>query len=566
MTTLKSRAGAISAAALLDPASGGPIATRDNGDGTYSLAIAGGSATPLLVPLANGNNVVWDGPHRLVALVSQGGPGAAVTVTIRDTTGGNISGGTALEQVIIPANSAPFRVDINQDMVHGCVINLSAEANAYALIEGVPNAPIGPSDGALIFEFGAAATSVTRVTTHAVNTDTAFIKQGDKSYRVVGNTNPVGDIVVGWNSASVPSLVPITPADMFQCLVVDVYVVAPGQRYANGTFGDGLGARMQVRIDDGAGNQFDSEYLDVCQGWNRLVFPRQNFTTGAGAPSFGTHTFTTFNFRLNAGTTGTPEFYLDRMAINCGSASPIQFMIDLDDGFDPDDLFTQQMMAFPLIKVNQFLCVDFSAAAGNPTYASFSKWRELQQKLGEDRLYLGWHSKTHSGPTAMETMTQSQVETDEIAPWITQAQAAGIKVDEIHGATPNGQDSANMRAAFTTYKFVSNRTVRAGVSHPKDMEWQPFSMRQLYISDTSSYANLAAHLKVLQQTRCMGVFLTHSWSQENASGTPVSGAVTTLNLKKTETETILGTLSAYVRAGLAICLLRPSYKEMLNIP
>ena len=520
----------------------------------------GSSPRALAVPLANGNNVVYEGPHKLLGIRFLGGAAAAQTAQAYDTAGGIPTGGTALEPIIVPALAAPFDARLDRPMRNGSCITLSAELGAIAYVEGLSepkNLKSGP--GTIFFDFGVTATSVARVTTQTVNTDKAFTKSGATSLKVIGNTNPAGDISVAWASGTTATLSPVAPADQIRNFGLWIYLVNPGQNYANGALGDGGSATVQMRLTDGT-NQFNSAAVNISQGWNFVIFAREGFAVGAASPSWATTTFTTVEFRVAAGTVGTPEFYLDSFIVNVGHEGAFPFMIHSDDGFDFRDHFAQAIFDFPNLKFNEFLVKNFSEAGG-AVYASMADWADLQRKVGKDRLYIGWHSVTHSGATAMEAFAADVIASQEIDLWVTAALDAGIAFDpkQLHGVTPNGQDSASLRTAFARadarWRMVSNRTVRGGVSHPQEIGLKPYDLRQLYISDTASFANLAAHLRVLEQTRCLGTFLTHSKSQENAAGTPISTAATTLNLSPAEYRAFLQALDDRVSAWLAVPLL-----------
>lgn len=521
---------------------------------------------PYSTSISSGSTEIWGGPCRLREVIIGGNSsGASVTLTLRDTTGGHpTTGGRALGTYVIPGSSGVLpKIELNEVCSNGLVATLSATGAVVSVgIECVdPDAPIfGQSDGSFIYKGNLTPSSTTRVDAATLSSSGDYIQVSNYSLRVTA-ANPAGPSVVEFNQGTQDGVAAVTPADLFRNALVQVYVVSPCQKYNNATKGPSGTMTMQLRfLDSGYANGFYSGEYHLSPGWNRIVIPRENFTVGTGSPSWASTTFSRIELRFDAGTSTSPntELYLDSIAINTSHSGPIPVMLDFDDGWDFRGGISDAMGRYPSIKINQFLVESFSTEQLDK-YANLTEWRALGTKY-PDRVYLGWHSVTHSGPTALEALSQAQFTSDEIVPWSAWAGSTS----GIHGVTPNGQDSVNMRASFAASGFASNRTIRNGHNHPWNIVQQNFlDLRCMAVDGSASYpSNWNSLVTQIGQTGCMPIYLFHSISMEDAN--PLSGSISGLNITPIEFEHMCRTLQGLSDAGLIKILTRTEFMREFN--
>lgn len=526
------------------------------------------SGRPYRTLVSSGSTEIWGGPCRLRRVIIGGNStGAAITLTLRDTTGGHpTAGGRELGTFIVPANGGALPpIEFDEVCANGLVATLSGAGVVVGVeIEAVdPSAEIfGQSDGAFIYRGDLTPAATTRVDTAALNADADYIRSGASSLRVQ-SANPAGAAVIEFNQGTQAGVAAVAATDLFRNAVIQVYVASPCQKYNNGTKGPNGSMTMQLRLlDSGYANGFYSAEYHLSPGWNRIVIPRVDFSSGVGSPSWASTTFSRIELRFDAGTSTNPgiDLYLDSIAINTSHSGAIPVMVDFDDGWDFHGGLADALGRYPALKINQFLTKDFSVEQLDK-YGTLDEWRSLAKRY-PGRIHLGWHSVSHDGPTALEALTQSAFAAAEIDPW---RDWFGF-TSGVHGVTPNGQDSAAMRAAFTAAGFASNRTIRNGHNHPWNMAQQGLmDLRCMAVDGAGTFpTDWNTQITRIGQTGCMPVFLFHSVSMEDAA--PLSGSVAGLNILPTEFDHMARTLQGLADAGLVRMLTRDEFIAEWTVP
>lgn len=510
---------------------------------------------------------VWGG--RCVGVKFQVGSnptGGAITLSIRDTTGGNPTGGRLVDQVTVGAGAGTQPVlDLEgYQFQYGCVVHCSAAGANYSIwIQGAdPEGDIwGTDDGADILQGNLLPSSNDRADTVTLSSAAADVRTGSQSVRMT-SANPNGTVRLIWNSLTQNGVTAITPAMLMRNIVLDIKVENPGQKWKNGALGTNDGPiefNLWIGDDSSMTNSFRSENVNLAPGWNRVVLPREGFTQATsgvgGPPNWSSTTYNVFQLEFKVGTSTNPNLVVcvDRMAINCSNDAPTPLMIGADDGWDPKLGLTAWMRRYPALKLNAYLVRDFTALAN---YGTWREWNTLMRRTLAGRLSLMWHSVDHSGPTAMETLTQQQFTDQQITPWIANWAALGLTAPtELHGVTPNGQISNEMRAAFIAAGFKSNRTIMLGANHPWNLAEQPMDRRIYDGSGSLSYpARWTTLRRRMGQHNSMEDVLLHSISYEDGS-TTMSGSTTSLNQVPTEVDDLGQLIQGLSDAGLIRCVL-----------
>lgn len=523
---------------------------------------------PYAVALANGTAEVYGGQCRVVGIRVYGNGATARTAAFYDSAGGNPTGGTLLGTVTIPADSGPHQIDVNWLCRYGLQQVVSGTgASAEVLIEGAnPSGnPFAVDDGTVLFSGNLTPSASSRTDATTVTTDTTYVREGTSSLRITA-ANPNGDVSVTFNQATQTGVASVAPADMARNFAVDIYV-ASTHTYNNGTVGGTGPFNIQLRLTDGT-NQYNSAARSVGIGWNRIMFYRSEFTTGAGSPSWASHTFTSLEVRFQAGTSTSPnlDIYLDAIRMNVAGSGPTPVMLDSDDGWNYSNYFGTILAKYPSVKINSFLVKNFSDGELDK-YATLAEWKRLKDSYSS-RVYLGWHSVTHAGPTALEALTSTAFAEQQLTPWTTWFRTVISPSDfsgEIHGVTPNGQDSAAMRSAFSTAGFVTNRTVRDGVNHPWGIRASRYDLRIANMTGSGTYpADYATAMKGAELTNCLIVYLFHRLGSEDG-GTPIDAGSSSLNLTPVESDAIFWDLQKRDEAGLIKMLRRDEMGKYLNM-
>lgn len=533
-----------------------PVKVQTLADGTFALVVqnADEERTPMPISAsASGDNAVIDGPCFLRRLLIGGGAGTATTIVVRDTSTAYPAGGTVLETITVPANAPPVSIEIGKLIANGVNINLSQALQVQAMVEGLPETAKG-SSGKIIFEGTIAPSSTVNVTSTANVTTESYRHNTNRSVRqVICNGTEPGRAVF---SLSANGFTPITPDLHFQSISFDVYVPSHGTKFNNSAPSATGAPKLDIRVETAGGvTRYQYSSLWLHQGINRVTITRAQFGDPiiAGGDTWATGTFTDLTFLVYGGAGVATEFVVDNVRINASARLPM-VVWRFDDGFrnwiDAMPYFAEKYG----IPFSGFVVRDFSTNTP-ATYASGAELAALRERLGDDLIYIGNHTATHTGPTAMEAYTQAQFLNDEVIANETWLYAQGIWPDTSypkHAVMPNGQFSPEIEAAWAAQGYRTNGSTLIGGVPPGFAGINPFALPQLNISGTYVTPYSAGWQAILEPALRQGgnhvIALGHSMGGESG-GAVLGGAAASLNVTPEEYEPIFKRARALEDAG-----------------